>query len=90
MLTETKKYYVYMILTVTGKLYCGYTDDVEKRFEQHKSGKGAKYTRANKPVKILWQKEFPTKEEAMKEEYRIKKKLTREEKLELIKSALNS
>ena len=84
------KHFVYILLTEHNTLYCGYTDDVEKRFEQHKSGKGAKYTRANKPVKILWQKEFPTKEEAMKEEYRIKKKLTREEKLELIKSALNS
>ena len=49
-------------------------------------GKGAKYTKANKPVKILWQKEFATKQEAMKEEYRIKHKLSRQDKLKLIKT----
>ena len=45
---NSKKYFVYLILTVNNKLYCGYTDDVQKRFEAHKSGKGAKFTRANK------------------------------------------
>ena len=80
-----KKYYTYVILTENNTLYCGYTDDVEKRFEAHISGKGAKYTRANKPKKIIYQARFDTKSEAMKEEYRIKH-LTREEKLEFIKT----
>ena len=84
MRTKTKKYYVYMILTVTGKLYCGYTDDVEKRYNLHCSGKGAKFTRANKPLKLVYIKEFDTKEGAMKEEYRIKQ-LKRSEKLKLAK-----
>ena len=65
------KHFVYILLTENNTLYCGYTDDVEKRFQAHLEGKGAKYTRANKPVKI---------------EYRIKHKLSREEKLELIRS----
>ncbi len=78
-----KKYYVYIILTVTDKLYCGYTDDVEKRYKQHISGKGAKFTRANKPLKLLYTKEFETKSQAQKEEYRIKH-LTRKNKLQLI------
>ena len=80
---NNKKYYVYIILTVNDKLYCGYTDNVERRFELHKSGKGAKYTRANKPLKIVYQKEFETKQEAQKEEYRIKH-LSRIKKEELI------
>lgn len=80
----SKKYYVYLILTERNTLYCGYTDDIEKRFYQHLSGQGAKYTRANKPVKIVWQKEFDTKSDALKEEYRIKHKMTRADKLELI------
>ena len=80
------KFYVYMILTERNTLYCGYTDNVEKRFNEHKSGKGAKYTRANKPVKIVYIKEFSSKSEAQKEEYRIKHKLTREQKLQLINS----
>lgn len=78
-----KKYYTYMLLIENNSLYCGYTDDVEKRFQAHLEGKGAKYTRAHKPVKIVYTKEFDTKSEAMKEEYRIKH-LSRSEKLALI------
>lgn len=78
-----KKFYVYILLTVNNTYYCGYTDDVEKRFKAHLEGHGAKYTRANKPVKIVWQKEFETKSEAQKEEYRIKK-LPRKDKEKLI------
>lgn len=79
-----KKYYIYVLLTEDNKLYCGYTDDVEKRFEAHKCGKGAKYTRAHKPVKILYTACFDTKSEAMKEECRIKS-LSKKEKLEFLK-----
>ena len=78
-----KKYYTYVLLTEKNTLYCGYTDDVEKRFQAHLEGKGAKYTKANKPVKIVYQKELDTKSEAMKEEIRIKK-LPREKKLQII------
>lgn len=78
------KHFVYILLTENNTLYCGYTDDVEKRFQAHSDGKGAKYTRANKPVKIVYTKEFNNKSDALKEEYRIKHKLSREEKLKLI------
>lgn len=78
-----KKYFTYILLTKQNTLYCGYTDDVEKRFQAHLEGKGAKYTRSHKPIKIVYQKEFETKSEAMKEERRIKK-LSRFEKLKLI------
>ena len=78
-----KNYYVYILETIDNTLYCGYTDDVEKRFKMHLEGKGAKYTRSHKPVKIVYKKEFSTKSEAQKEEFRIKH-LTRKEKLELI------
>jgi len=76
-------YYTYILLTENNTFYCGYTDDVEKRFQKHLSGKGAKYTRANKPLKIVYQKEFETKSDAMKEEARLKK-LTHSEKLKLV------
>ncbi len=78
-----KKYYVYILLTEDNTLYCGYTDDVKKRFEKHKQGLAAKYTRAHKPLKVVYTHEFDTKSEAMKEECRIKK-LPRIKKLELI------
>ena len=79
-----KKYYTYVILTKDNTLYCGYTDDVEKRFETHMSGKGAKYTRAHKPLKLIYSACFDTKSEAMKEEYRIKH-LKKAEKIEFLK-----
>lgn len=78
-----KKYYTYIILTVNNTLYCGYTDDPVKRFEKHQAGLAAKYTRAHKPLKIVYLKEFSTKSEAMKEECRIKK-LSRKQKEMLI------
>lgn len=78
-----KKHFVYILLTEKNTLYCGYTDDVERRFQAHIEGKGAKYTRAFKPVKIVYTHEFETKSEAMKEEKRIKS-MSKSEKLKLI------
>ncbi len=80
-----KSYFVYILLTERNTFYCGYTDDLEKRFQKHLEGKGAKYTRANKPIKIVYSKEFKTKQEAMQEEYRIKS-LTKKDKEKLINS----
>lgn len=81
-----KKYYVYIILTVNNKLYCGYTDNVEKRYKLHCEGKGAKFTKANKPLKLVYIKEYEDKQDAQKEEYRIKQ-LKRKEKEILIENA---
>ena len=81
-----KKYYVYIILTKNNTLYCGYTDDVQKRFEAHLSGKGAKYTRANKPEKIVYQACFDSKSEAQREECRIKA-MTKKQKEEFIETS---
>lgn len=78
-----KKFYTYIILTENNTLYCGYTDNPKDRYEKHKAGLAAKYTRANKPIKMVYLKEFTTKSEAMKEEYRIKQ-LSKKQKEELI------
>ena len=80
-----KTFYTYLILTENNTYYCGYTDDIEKRYKKHQEGSGAKYTKANKPVKIAYLEEFTTKSEAMKEEYRIKH-LSRQEKDKLVTS----
>lgn len=80
---ENKKFYVYVILTVNNKLYCGYTDDVARRYKLHKEGKGAKFTRANKPFMIVYTAEFNSKIEAQHEERRIKK-LSRKQKEKLV------
>lgn len=77
------KYYLYILQTQDNKLYCGIAKNVEERFKQHLLGKGAKYTKAHKPLKIVYTKEFENKSEALREEIRIKK-LSKKEKQRLI------
>lgn len=81
-------YYVYLLRCSDGSLYCGYTVDLDKRVSQHNSGKGAKYTRARRPVELVYRECFATKSEAMKREAAIKK-LSRQQKLDLIKEDLD-
>ncbi|HET7098672.1 MAG TPA: GIY-YIG nuclease family protein [Patescibacteria group bacterium] len=66
-------YYIYIIECFDGSLYTGSTIDVEKRFKDHLVGKGAKYTKSHKPVKVVYQEEFVTKSEALRREIEIKK-----------------
>ena len=83
------KYYLYILQTVDNTLYCGIAKDVLKRFEEHLSQKGAKYTKARLPIELVYFEEYQDKREAMKREYAIKQ-LKRKEKLELIKKPLTS
>lgn len=86
---EEKTFYTYMLLTEHGTYYCGYTDDIEKRYKKHCDGLGAKYTRANKPIKIAFLESFNDKSSAMKEEIRIKN-LKRMEKENLINNFIKN
>ena len=45
-------WHLYLIECRNGTLYAGITNDLERRYAQHASGKGAKYTRANPPVRL--------------------------------------
>jgi putative endonuclease len=76
-------YYVYILRCHDNTLYTGYTNDIPKRLQTHNSGKGAKYTRARLPVKLIYFEKYISKKEAMKREYQIKQ-LSRYQKLELI------
>ena len=76
--------YVYILECSDGSWYTGWTNDLEQRIRAHNSGAGAKYTRSRRPVTLVYAASFPTKEEAMREEWRIKQ-LTRDEKLALIR-----
>ena len=75
--------YTYILKCIDETLYCGWTNDLEKRLKAHSSGKGAKYTRSRLPVALVYYEEFETAKEAQKREYQIKK-LSRKEKLKLI------
>ena len=78
------KWFVYLLETVNTTLYCGYTNDLNKRIKTHNDGKGAKYTKTRLPVKLVYTECFDSKSEAMKREYQIKQ-LTRQQKLKLIR-----
>ncbi len=77
--------YTYIVECADGTLYCGWTNNLEKRMADHNAGKGAKYTRSRLPVKLVYYEEFGTKEEAMSREWHIKE-LSRAKKLALIKN----
>ena len=75
--------YTYLLRCADGTLYCGWTNDLEKRVAAHNAGAGAKYTKARRPVELAYYETFATKQEAMRREVEIKR-LTRQEKLALI------
>jgi putative endonuclease len=66
-------------------LYCGVTNDLEKRLATHNSGKGAKYTRSRRPVKLVANSSKMTKNYAFKLEYRVKHVPASKKYYELIK-----
>jgi putative endonuclease len=82
-LDKAKKHYVYILRCSDGTFYTGWTTDPERRMKVHNSGKGAKYTRARRPVELIYYEEFDDKIEAQRREWAIKQ-LTRAEKEELI------
>ena len=67
-----KTYSVYLLACAGNQLYTGIALDVVKRFEQHVLGKGARFTKANPPVEILFQQEVGSLSDALKMEYQIK------------------
>ena len=77
--------YTYTLKCKDDSLYTGWTNDLKKRITSHNAGKGAKYTKARRPVELVFYEEFQTREEAMKREYAIKQ-LSRKEKEALIKT----
>ena len=78
--------YTYLLECADHTLYCGWTNDLEKRVKAHNSGLGAKYTKPRRPVTLVYYEEFETKEEAMRREAAIKR-LTRYEKMQLVAGA---
>ena len=78
-----KTWNLYILRCGDGTLYTGITTDVERRLEEHRSGKGAKYTRSRGPLELVYREECGDKSTALKRECEIKA-LPRTEKLKLI------
>jgi len=76
-------YYVYILRCKDGSYYTGHAKDVEKRFEMHRKGKGARYTQIHEPEKLVYLEQFESRSEAMRRERRIKR-LSHNKKQQLI------
>lgn len=77
--------YVYILRCKDNSLYTGWCRDLDERIKKHNSGKGAKYTRAKGPCKLVYYEEISNKSEALKREIAIKK-LSKVKKEDLVRS----
>jgi putative endonuclease len=86
-------FYVYILNTIgknnKRRFYTGYTNDLYRRLEEHKAGKGARFTKGKKKIELKYVETYVNRKEAMKRELEIKT-FSRKEKAELIKSFKNS
>ncbi|MBB6451511.1 tRNA1(Val) A37 N6-methylase TrmN6/predicted GIY-YIG superfamily endonuclease [Geomicrobium halophilum] len=87
--TEVAEHYVYMLECGDGSYYTGYTTEPYARLHKHKEGIAAKYTRGRGPFSLIHLQAFPSKTEALREEWRIKQ-LTKAEKKQLIQERRGS
>ena len=82
-------FYVYILNTIgknnKRRYYTGYTNDLYRRLEEHKAGKGARFTRGKKKIELKYFETYQTRKEAMRRELKIKS-FSRQEKRELINS----
>jgi len=81
-------HFVYLLKCNDNTLYCGYTNNLEKRILTHNNGKASKYTRGRLPVKLVYVEEHSTKSSALKKEYKIKQ-LSKYAKEKLVKTNLS-
>lgn len=64
--------YTYMVECSDHTYYTGWTNDLEKRLRAHNAGRGARYTKSRRPVRLVYFEVFDTKEQAMRREWEIK------------------
>lgn len=76
-------WYVYILRCGDGTLYTGSTNNLQRRLEAHREGKGAKYTRGRQPLVMVYNQEFSQRSQALKREAAVKK-LSRTDKEKLI------
>ena len=80
-----QEWVVYLIQCSDKSLYCGITNNLKKRLAAHNSGRGAKYTRSRRPVRLLRVSPKLTKSDALKLEYSVKQVPAGEKQNELAK-----
>ena len=85
MTPPSKRWCVYVLRCSDRSLYCGITNDLKRRIQQHNCGKGARYTRGRGPVKLVRSWPAENKSAALKAELAFKR-LRRTAKLALLKA----
>ena len=73
-------WFLYLIECRGGSYYAGISNDVERRYAQHVAGRGARYTRAHPPLRLLGARAFADRSAASRAEHAIRK-LSRDRKL---------
>ncbi|MGB2930524.1 MAG: GIY-YIG nuclease family protein [Desulfobacterales bacterium] len=82
---DKRQWVVYLIRCSDESLYCGITNNLKNRLAAHNSGRGAKYTRSRRPVKLVAASSEMTKSDALRLEYRVKQVPASKKYLELTK-----
>lgn len=77
-------WHIYLIECADGSLYTGISIDVERRFQTHLAGKGARYTRSRKPVRLIASRPVGTRAEALRAELAVKR-LPRSQKIDAVR-----
>jgi putative endonuclease len=75
---------VYMVQCADGSLYTGVSPDVVSRVAAHNAGRGARYTRSRRPVRLVFLRQVGPKPRAMSIEWHLKR-LTRAQKLKVVR-----
>jgi putative endonuclease len=83
----SEEWIVYLLRCADNTLYCGITNNLEKRIGAHQDGKGAKYTRSRIPLDLVAASSRMDKSAALKLEHRIKRMPAGEKIAELLKWA---
>jgi putative endonuclease len=71
-MTETTRWWLYLLECEGGSYYAGIALDVEERFYRHVFGRGARYTRSHPPLKVIAARRYASRSEALKAEYALK------------------
>lgn len=81
-LAQSVNWVCYLLECADGTLYCGITNDLDRRLAAHNAGEGAKYTRSRRPLRLAYAETCVDRSAALRREYEVKR-LSRKQKLEL-------
>ncbi|MFZ1736825.1 GIY-YIG nuclease family protein [Sphingorhabdus sp.] len=71
-MTSDLMFHCYILRCVDGKFYTGHTDDIDRRFAEHQSGVFKGFTHKRRPVELVWNETFQSREDAKSVEKQIK------------------